>query len=377
MIELNRLTSVAQLGIWPPPYGGVAVHVRRLHQRLDALGIASTVYCQPGVEGNGTGRFIPQRPVRRAVWQTWLVEHGLWCRSQVLHCHMGWYWAPALLGLVTRRLPVVMTIHDQMTIDKYNLSTRLAKWSARRLLHSPRVHWIAVSPRIQGQLEYLGASSHRITVIPAYLPPPPISDPTSLVPPTLRSFLGSHTPVLSMYACRLRFDERGDDLYGVDLGLELVRRLKTDFPRIGLAVLLPEVGDDAYLSQLHERMKQFGIDENVSIATAPMDDAFPLWQASDVYLRPTTTDGDAVAVREALDLRVPVVASDASVRPQGSVVFPSRNASAFESAVRSVLACRRRYVEALGGVRMEDRLDDILDIYRRALAGPSGCLSPA
>ena len=41
----------------------------------------------------------------------------------------------------------------------------------------------------------------------------------------------------------------------------------------------------------------------------------PVLRLTDVLLKPTNTDGDAISVREALYLGVPVVASDVVERP--------------------------------------------------------------
>ncbi|HET9594605.1 MAG TPA: glycosyltransferase, partial [Anaeromyxobacteraceae bacterium] len=50
--------------------------------------------------------------------------------------------------------------------------------------------------------------------------------------------------------------------------------------------------------------------------------------ASDVFVRPTTADGDALSVREALALGRPVVASAVGDRPPGCLLFPPGDAAA-------------------------------------------------
>ena len=56
-----------------------------------------------------------------------------------------------------------------------------------------------------------------------------------------------------------------------------------------------------------------------------------------VFVRPTYTDGDSISVREALALRVPVVASDAAYRPQGVLRFTAGNADDFVKKLLRVL----------------------------------------
>ena len=49
-----------------------------------------------------------------------------------------------------------------------------------------------------------------------------------------------------------------------------------------------------------------------------------LYQYADIYFRPTKTDGDSLAVREALALGCTVVASDKAIRPNGTIVYSDK-----------------------------------------------------
>ena len=46
---------------------------------------------------------------------------------------------------------------------------------------------------------------------------------------------------------------------------------------------------------------------------------------SDLTLRATNTDGDALSIRESLFLNTPIIASNATSRPTGTIVFDSRS----------------------------------------------------
>jgi glycosyltransferase involved in cell wall biosynthesis len=170
--------------------------------------------------------------------------------------------------------------------------------------------------------------------------------------------------VLSTYAWRLTLDAQGIDMYGFDQCIEMIAALKPDFPGIGLAISLPMTGDIAYFRDLKARIAAAGIEGHVLFVAEPLDDVHLLWKASDVFLRATNTDGDAVAVREALSQRVPVVASDASHRPDGVVLFETRNLQAMTGAVRQVLTHREAHVRALAAVSIADNFTPILELYR-------------
>lgn len=354
--------SVAQVGPYPPPYGGVSVHIKRLHRRLAALNITSRVYCQPSTGPGHEAHVIPS--LIKFSWHAWIPERGWRCNASIVHFHDGWCWAPAALLMLLCGRKVVMTIHNQEAASAgWRATPWLERLASRRLFRHPGVWWVAVSQEVRRQLIEKGVPSARITVAPAFIPPRADAGASSL-PVYVRDFLGAHSPVLSTYGWKLTVDAQGVDLYGFDHCIEMIGALKADFPDIGLGISLPLVADAGYFSALKARIAALGIEDNVLFITEPLDEGHQLWQASDVFVRATSTDGDAVSVREALNLRVPVVASDASARPEGVVSFETRNLEAMIHAVRQVLTHHEAQVEALQAVSIEDNFLPILKLYR-------------
>ena len=353
---------MALVGPYPPPYGGVSVHIKRLHRRLAALDIPSWVYCQPSPTAGRDECVIPSS--LKFSWHAWIPEHGWRCDTSIVHFHDGWTWAPAALAMLLRGKKVVMTFHDQqaggaMWQGASWVERRMSRW----LFRHPRVWWVAVSQAVRLQLIEKGVPPARISVAPAYIPPRGDANESSL-PSYVRDFLGAHSPVLTTYAWRLTIDAQGVDVYGFDQCIELIRSLRADFPKIGLAISLPQVSDVGYFRDLKARIAASGLEDHVLFITEPLDDVHLLWQASDVFVRATNTDGDAVAVREALSLRVPVVASDASARPDGVVLFETRNPEALSDAVRQVLTHRAAHVRILQSISIDDNFPPLLELYR-------------
>ena len=64
-----------------------------------------------------------------------------------------------------------------------------------------------------------------------------------------------------------------------------------------------------------------------------IDNIITLWRNVDIYVRPTSTDGDSVAVREVIDEGTIVIASDVCVRPEGVIVYKYGDDESFNSAV--------------------------------------------
>lgn len=355
--------SVALVGPYPPPYGGLSVHIERLHRRLADLGIRARVHCQPlPASGNRPEGVVPA--AFRFRWYGWVLEQAWRCDADIVHFYEGWRWAWAALAMLLRGKRVVMAFHNQqVTGAMWRHTPRSARWASLRLVRHPRVWWVGATPAVREQLVEMGVDRERITVAPAYIPPRPGASVSGL-PATIQDFLGAHSPVLSSYAFDLARDARGVDSYGFDLCIGLVHSLREEFPGIGLVLRMSKVVDADYYDDLRARIATGGLEDHVLITTEPLEDAHPLWQASDVFLRATNTDGDAVAVREALDLRVPVVASDASRRPEGAVLFRTRDAQDLARAVREVLLHHADHVRALESIAIVDNFPPILELYR-------------
>lgn len=362
--------SVALVGPYPPPYGGLSVHIERLHERLGALGIRSRVYCQ-GLPASGphAADVVPARLPYS--WKGWVLEHGWRCDADIVHFYEGWRWGPAALFALARGRKVVLSFHNQqVTGEMWQRAPRSARWASLRFVRHPRVWWVGATAAVRGQLIDLGADPARITVAPAYIPPRP-SAGTAVLPATIRGFLAAHSPVLSTYAFQLSRDLKGVDVYGCDQCIELAAALREDHPRVGLVIRMSKVADEAYFRDLEARLADAGLEDHVLFTTEALEDAQTLWQASDVFVRATNTDGDALAVREALGLRVPVVASDVSARPTGTVLFRTRDTDSLVAAVREVLAHHADHVRALGSVAVEDNFPPLLELYRAiAQRGP-------
>lgn len=121
-----------------------------------------------------------------------------------------------------------------------------------------------------------------------------------------------------------------EDLYGLDMCIELIRRLIGNKYEVSMIYVVTSLdrGIDRFYGYI-DKINSYNlgnhlllINENVSFVR--------IIEASDIVLRPTNIDGDAVTIREAIYLNKPVVASDAVNRPNGITLFKNRDFDDFE-----------------------------------------------
>lgn len=336
--------SVLLVGCLPPPVGGVSVHLERLQARLRQQGHRV--------------RVADDAPVPSLMLPFWISLHMLRMRASpraVVHVHSGnWRtrFLAALLGWMLR-LPVVVTVHSFRPSD--NPRTRRLAASTLRLARL----LIVTNPVIRDRCIEYGARPERIRIQHAYLDPLLRDDP---LPARVQDFLGAHRPMIAASAFRLRFHE-GVDLYGLDLLIEMMPGLLTKHPRVGLLFVLPEPGLPDYLETCRTRIRELDLDGRVLIVTQGLDFA-NLLRRCELLIRPTTTDGDSLGIREALFVGCRVVASDAALRPSLCTIFRSRDGA--DLLVRTL--------ESLASpppvpVRGQDGLNGVLASYREARLG--------
>lgn len=326
---------LAIIGSYPPPYGGVAVHVHRLCALLDQRGVDYVVY--NATSDAGDGRRIHGVYSKR---REWLIKYLLFGKEPVVYMMSGRLsaWVMSAMAAAWRGKRVLLRLRNSALPDWVKQSSWKRFWCRYALRRMSAV--ICVSQALADSAIALGVDASRVHHSPGFLPPANPTDRAD-VNPAVWSFIERHRPILSANG---KVDwYQGVDLYALDHLVELAGRLKPDFPSLGLVICFWDhhSQDEAYLDKLRQRAVELGVADNILFNTQS-GQFVPVIHASDVFLRPTNTDGDANSVREALYLGVPAVASDAVARPAGSIVFRTRDIDDLERRVRGVLTLPRR-----------------------------------
>ena len=119
--------------------------------------------------------------------------------------------------------------------------------------------------------------------------------------------------------------------------VDLIYKLKNDFPNIGLIfALADEKTNSYYIKQMKIRIKDLRIESNFYFLTGQKE-IWPLFKHADLMVRPTNTDGDAISIREALYFKVPVVASDVTLRPNDCYLFKNRDINELYNQCKIIL----------------------------------------
>lgn len=344
---------IALLGPWPPPFGGVSTHLQRLTYGLEQRGVTVDVWTgRERVRGGcrtHAGAFVKVGWYLRQ-----LTDRG----ADVIHAHavagnLGFLARLAPLAHVGR--PLLLTLHSFRPHPEDE--TIRGHRRLRRLL-APFTHIICVGAEVRDALIGIGVSPSRASVVSPYLPPPRAIEPPQL-PAALEVFFAAHAPVLTANASDLAL-HRGVDLYGMDLCVELLDKLRADFPRVGLVFVIAGCSDEAHLARMRDRIAALGLTRDLLVHRSE-EEYWPVIARSDLLVRATASDSFGISVAEALDLGIPAVASDVCARPPGTVLFHNRDSIDLVRQVWRVL--RDGPPEAPTPPEAARTLEEILALY--------------
>lgn len=318
---LSNCRKVLIVGSYPPPLGGVSVHIYRLHKMFK-----NTEIFDLSQKSNFKGQSILK-----------LSERLLKNDFDAVHLH-SYTLRFALLLLIMRILKgfkIIVTIHNARLFEK---TTRIKKYILRKSFNKIDA-LVLVGPHILESYKQQNIKLPETVIIePAFLPPP-LSEEDKILqtyPDELFTFIENHKPLITANAFQVVFYE-DSDLYGLDMCIELTAKLKDDFPNVGfIFALANEHEKTEYLEEIRQRIKALGIENNFYFLTGQKE-LWPLFRKVNLMIRPTMTDGDALSIREAMYFGCPAVASDVCVRPEGTIVFKSRDIDDYTSKVKAVL----------------------------------------
>jgi glycogen synthase len=317
---------VLLVGPRPPPHGGISVHVAGIHEQLVRDGITCEVL-DTGQGALGLAFAWSLLRYRISGWQLQLHTNGHNRKSWLLAIICG------VAGFPGRGS--VLTLHSGMA-PRYLQSSpwppRLAKVAGA--LYG-RV--VCVSFAIQEALMGVGVAPDKIELSPAYRT---VRMPAAPLNSLLDAWMARHVPVFST---TMFFRPE----YGFDLLISALTKLRHSHPAIGCVVM----GSGEQRASAERVVQQAGLEDAVLMAgDVDHQTCLAVMARSDLFLRPTLEDGDSISVREALALKIPVIASRVGTRPPGTVLFRRDDSTdlleKIESALKSSCEMEVRHANA-------------------------------
>lgn len=182
----------------------------------------------------------------------------------------------------------------------------------------------------------------------AFLPPDP-ADEAGIIAgyePRLRSALKEDKRVFVIVsAFKPALDSSGTDIYGLEKCLEAFSELSTEYDECIFLIAVARFTGDRFSSAVLAHATALVEERGNVLLLSGQTILWPLFKKGVLFVRPTTTDGDAVSVREALHFGCAVLASDVVPRPEGVHTF-NLNRDSLVEAIREHLELQSTKNEA-------------------------------
>lgn len=305
------------VGPYPPPWGGIAVHMRALQRLARGRGIPVRIFDTGAGHSARDGR----GDVYRGGGAYGVASAVRGSFGHPLHAHISGNntkaWVVALsLGRPFRRQGpgAVLTVHSGLVPGF--LEERAHRELARAAtLGFSRV--ICTNESISAALHASGVPASKLEVLTPFLPD---EEAVEALPPEVVELRARARPLFAAAMAE-------GNQYGLEVLLGALDELCARHPSMGLLLFGPGVGalSPARFSRLGGRALLLEAVEH------PL--ARALIGAADIFLRPTLADGDSVSVREALAAGVRVVASEVGKRPPGVTLFRSGDSADLVRAI--------------------------------------------
>jgi glycosyltransferase involved in cell wall biosynthesis len=333
------------IGPYPPPYGGISVHIKRMKKYLNSKGVDVKVL----KDNKKVFLKIP------------------FLKGNIIHFHSINKKKRILLGLFTIfHKKVVLTIHGESLHDQLEQSSWITK---KLLLFSMKKisSIICVNSKIFSELAALGIGADKLTFLPAYINPIEDEYDFASIPTQVWDFINNSKFLISANGW-IRF-YKNKDLYGIDMLIELMRRLKAESYDVSLfiAVLGTDMQDHnerLYYEELKCKIINYNLQKDVFIFEAKSTEFYPILKNSKLFIRPTNTDGFAVSLAEALYYKVPSIASNLPNRPEGTIIFKSRDMQDLYIKTVDLIENYDVYKEKIKNIKMPNNDEKLLDIYK-------------
>lgn len=320
------------LGPYPPPFGGVSIHVKRLHEMLRSKGVASRVFDQY----HSYDRKEDVYPT--GMRATWWLSYFFKKKPDIVHFHIFSYLQYLYIFLLSyfSSSKIIVSIHN----EKILLAPFLLRFLIVTLIRRSRVEKIIVVSETVSEKFKLWGVKH-VHWIPAYIPPKGMIS---------KNLQGSGIFKVIYNASTLK-NKEARETYSVDIMIDLAKMN----PKFDFHFFIGEEESDA-LKNISAEIDCF---QNTYIYFN--EDMIDYMPDADVFIRPNRVDAFGISVQESLDLGVPAIASDVCTRSKGAIIFPSGDLGKLNVILHSTLNQDRS--QSLEGYQPTTYADEMIEMY--------------
>lgn len=328
--------KIAIYGPYPPPLGGISVHIKRIEYFLKEAKLPYTIF------NFGYTKRENVIPTNKSLF--WYLKILFNRKFDLFHFHQFFLFEFIFYFIFSKlnRTPALVTIHgeDLFKVNKFLRGIFLF------FLKKSNFKVISVSKNLNDLLVEKKIDS---TFISAYVPPMD----SELLP------VEKDGRIYFLFSVWKLTKKLSEEIYNVQLAFEFLAKNRERFKML-FFIGNEEISDTKYLNSL---IDDFDVKRDVDVFFGK--NLVNYIQNCSFLLKTNFVDGYGVALQEAMDLGVPAIASDVCVRPNGTIIFKDNDLDDLQEKVQYCLNTPTKEILA----KKDDLIDhlEIIDIYKSML----------
>jgi len=307
------------IGLEPPPFGGVSVHIQRVAGRLSKNNKIQIIDIIK--EFNRTSKFT---------YLFFLAKKLLSFKPNVIYYHVLFLRSGLgeflILGLFAKLFNKKLILIEHSARFLYKRS-RFYKFCLNKFMYLVNQQVLIGLPMLRAYQD--NKIILRNYVVESAFVAPDLSYEHIILshyPAHVHDFLARPGIKILMNASKFGLWD-GQDIYGFDFCLKLMRDY-VEAP-ICLIMAVGTIHDQAHYRFVREQIKH---DSRIFLLLNCEQELWPLIKRVDIVVRPSRHDTYGISVAESLFFGVPVIASDVTDRPVGCVLFKTGNYKSFKKS---------------------------------------------
>lgn len=329
----NNKQKILILGVYPPPYGGISVHIKQLLEHLDLKNVDYNLFAANKVLPSQKICYFSSPLIK--MWEIFKAKANLvldYDTNYKIGYVRGWFFKVLLHSFAIKisGKKWVLVNFDGTFPDRINQFSYLGKQILRFLLNKVEII-ISANDAITKTLISVGYPANRIKKVLPFLPPLE-KNIKPAVPKDLGKFMAEKRPILTATAYAYQ------RFYNIEILAQAMKRLIVTYPELGLILLMSDkIVDAQYQKEVQNLINDAVLQEKIFIARN-IDEVHSILKGSSAFIRTALIDGDSVSVREALYFGVPTIATDTGFRPEGTILYKGGESNDLFEKVSQVLS---------------------------------------
>jgi glycosyltransferase involved in cell wall biosynthesis len=282
------------VGPYPPPIGGISVHISRMEVFLKNEGIPYRIF--------NHGFLTTKEVIATNKSYFWYLKYLFTQKGTLVHFHqfnvLHYFYYFVFSRISSSKL--IVTIHEENLLYYNSL---LRKIVIHFLRNTNFTALISVSSNLSDFLNQCGIPN---IWLPAYVPPSQFE--RILVQP-------KDTRAYFLYSV-WKFERTiSKTIYNIDLAFQFCKLVKGKYQML-LLIGTEEESDKNYLTDM---LRYYDIADSVTVIFEA--ELVSYLNNCKFLLRVNKVDGYGISLQEALDLGIPAIATDVCIRPRGCILF--------------------------------------------------------